>query len=88
MTYRLCDPVLDKIQGPVMCQMDGTETEYESIKELTAKVFQKKYGISEIRAQQDRIVLVLTERESVPNDLSAEWAREQMGETGRGISFF
>ena len=88
MTYRLYDPLLEKIQGPVICRMDGVEKAYESAKELAATAFQKRYVISEVRARQDQIILVLTESTDIPNDLSAEWAVKQMEETHREISFF
>lgn len=88
MTYRLYDPLLEKIQGQVICLIDGVETAYDSAKELSETAFQKRYVISEIRARQDRIVLVLTQSADIPNDLSAEWAVKQMEETHREISFF
>ena len=88
MTYKLYDPSLEKISGQVICVLDGVETEYQSVQELTARVFDKKYLVSEISSRGDKIVVVLKENDIVPNDLTADWAQKQMAETGREISFF
>ena len=88
MTYKLYDPSLEKISGQVICVLDGVETEYQSVQELTARVFDKKYLVSEISSRGDKTVVVLKENDIVPNDLTADWAQKQMAETGREISFF
>lgn len=88
MTYKLYDPSLEKISGQVICVLDGIEIKYQSIQELTAKSFDKKYLVSEISSRGDKTVVVLKENDIVPNDLSADWAQKQMAETGKGISFF
>ena len=88
MTYKLYDPSLEKISGQVICVLDGVETEYQSVQELTARDFGKKYLVSEISSKGDKTVVVLKENDIVPNDLTADWAQKQMAETGREISFF
>lgn len=85
MTYKLYDPSLEKISGQVICVLDGVETEYQSVQELTARVFDKKYLVSEISSRGDKTVVVLKENDIVPNDLTADWAQKQMAETGREI---
>lgn len=88
MTYKLYDPSLEKISGQVICVLDGVETEYQSVQELTARVFDKKYLVSEISSRGGKTVVVLKENDIVPNDLTADWAQKHMAETGREISFF
>ena len=88
MTYKICDQTLERISGHVICILDGVESEYEDIHELTSKVFDKKYVVSEICSRGDKTVVFLKEDGTVPNDLSADWARKHMQETGKEISFF
>lgn len=88
MTYKLYDPSLEKISGPVICVLDGVESEYQSAQELTSRDFNKKYLVSEISSRGSKTVIVLKENDIVPNDLRADWAQKQMAETGREISFF
>lgn len=88
MTYKLYDPTLEKISGQVICVLDGVESEYQNIQELTSKTFDKKYLVSEIGSRGNKTVIVLKENDIVPNDLSADWAQKQMKETGKEISFF
>lgn len=88
MTYRLFDSMIEKIESPVICVMDGKETRYASTKELLAQDFAKKYEIASIKARNGDIVITLRESSVIPNDLSADWAKEQMANTGEEISFF
>lgn len=88
MTYRLCDSLLEKIKGPVICSLNGEETEYQSVQALTSRPFDKKYVVSAIYPRGERIVIELTESAITPNDLTSEWAKKQQQETGREITFF
>ena len=88
MTYRLCDSLLEKIKGPVICSLNGEETEFQSVQELTSRSFDKKYVVSEIYPRGERIVIALAESDIIPNDLTAEWAQKQQQETGRELTFF
>lgn len=88
MTYRLCDSLLDKIKGPVICSLNGEEIEYQNVQELTSRPFDKKYVVSEIYPRGERIVVKLAESGIIPNDLTTEWAQKQRQETGRELTFF
>lgn len=88
MIYRLCDSLLDKIKGPVICSLNGEETEYQNVQELTSRPFDKKYLVSEIYPRDERIVIALAESNIIPNDLTSEWAQKQQQETGRELTFF
>ena len=73
MTYKLFDQTLEKISGHVICVLDGVESEYEDIHDLTSKVFDKKYVVSNICSRGDKTVISLQEDNTVPNDLSTDW---------------
>lgn len=88
MTYRLFNPLLEKVEGTVICIMDGKETTFSNIKELLDMSFDKKYVVSGISAREGNIVVSLEEDKTVPNDLLAKWAQDYMKETGKEISFF
>ena len=88
MTFRLCEPLLEKIVGTVVCVIDGNETEFANGFELAAKPFGRKYAISQISFRDGRTVIKLQESNSVQNDLKAEWAQKQIRETGKEPSFF
>ena len=88
MTYRLFDPVLEKIKGAVICTVDGKETVYPSVKELLDQKFTKKNTIAGIAVKNGNISIELVESSIVPNDLTSDWAKEHMAKTGREISFF
>lgn len=88
MTYKLMNPVLEKIEGSVICIMDGKEKKLSSAKEIMDMTFDKKYVIASISVRDGSVVISLEEDKNVPNDLSAEWAQEYIKETGKEISFF
>lgn len=88
MTYKLFDPMIEKIEGPVICVVDGMETMYTNARELLEKDFAKKYEIESVAARNGNIVITLRENNIVPNDLTADWAKEHMENTGQEISFF
>lgn len=88
MTYRLFDPMLEKVEGPLVCSLDGKETTYSSARELMEQDFEKKYEITGIAAQNGQMVITIQESGVIPNDLSADWAKEHMEKTGQEISFF
>lgn len=88
MTYRLCDSLLEKIKGPVICSLNGEEIEYQNVQELTSRPFDKKYLVSEIYPRDERIVIALAESNIIPNDLTSEWAQKQQQGTGRELTFF
>lgn len=86
--YKLYDPTLEKISGQVICVLNGVESEYQSIQELTSRTFDKKYLVSQISSREDKAVVALKESDIVLNDLTADWAQKQMTETSKKISFF
>lgn len=88
MTYRLFDPMLEKVEGPLVCFLDGRETIYSSARELMEQDFEKKYEISGISAKNGQMVITIQESGVIPNDLTAGWAKEYMEKTGQEISFF
>ena len=88
MTYRLFDSMIEKIESPVICVLDGEETRYASARELLTQGYAKKYEIANIKARNGDIVITLRESSVIPNDLTAEWAKEHMANTGEEISFF
>ena len=88
MTYKLMNPVLEKIEGPVICIIDGQEKKLSSAKEIMDMTFDKKYEIASISVREGSVVISLEEDKTVPNDLSSEWAQDYMKDTGKEISFF
>lgn len=88
MTYKLYNPLLEKIEGTVVCVIDGNKTSFSSIHELLDTSFEKKYRVSGISARDGAIVVSLEEDTTIPNDLTSEWAQEYIKETGKEISFF
>ena len=79
MTYKLCDSLLEKCVGPLICKMDGTEKVYSSASDLLKQQFDKKVIVSEISARDGMIVVSLEENTKILNDLSADWAKEHLG---------
>ena len=51
MTYRLFDSMIEKIESPVICVLDGEETRYASARELLAQDYAKKYEIANIKRE-------------------------------------
>ena len=51
MTYRLFDSMIEKIESPVICVLDGEETRYASARELLTQGYAKKYEIANIKAR-------------------------------------
>jgi hypothetical protein len=88
MVYKLFDRTLEKIEGSVICVIDGKESMYSSIKELLSQEFTKKYEVVSIAAVNESIVITMNESSVIPNDLTEDWAKEHMANTGREISFF
>lgn len=88
MTYKLFNPLLEKIEGSVICVMNGKETSHSSIQELLDMSFDKKYVVSGISAREGVVVVSLEEDKTIPNDLTSEWAQDYMKKTGKEISFF
>lgn len=86
MGYKIADPILEKIVGKVVCVFDETEQQFESAQVLSATEFEKRYRNSEIAARGDGVVLYL--QENILNDLTADWAGEDMAKTGVEISLF
>ena len=88
MTYKLYAPTLEKIEGSVICIMDGKETVYSNVKAMLDQDFAKKYEVACISVKNGCIAIELAESSIVPNDLSADWAKGHMENTGSEISFF
>ena len=79
MTYKL-NPELKKIRSPVtLIFPDGTEKNFASGAEIVNAVFDKKYLISEITAEDSKIRLKLLEQQGKP---AINWCGEE------AMSFF
>lgn len=61
MTYRL-EPGLSRITSPVLLIFpDGAEKRYKSGEELCSAVFDRRWKVTEIRARDDEIELLVEE---------------------------
>ena len=79
MSY-LLEEFVERIEGPVICVIDGVEYGYASGKELAQVSFEKRYVVSSISTSDKGIVLVLVENTRV-NETT--WAGDE-----RWVSFF
>lgn len=59
-TYKL-DQTVRLIQSPVLLRTGETETSYENGKAVAAASFEKRYAIDSITAENNRIVICVTE---------------------------
>ena len=79
MTYKM-NPELRKIRSPVtLIFPDSTEKNFESGSEIVNVVFDKRYVITEITAEDSKIRLELVEQQDKP---AINWCGEET------ISFF
>lgn len=60
LTYKK-EHIVEKIEAPIICVIDGGETEYESGAAMYAHEFEKNYGVESISARDAKIVVTLAE---------------------------
>ena len=60
LTYKT-EHIVEKIDAPIICVIDGVETEYESGAEMYAHEFEKNYCIESISVRDAKIVVNLAE---------------------------
>ncbi len=78
MTYSL-ECFIGKIKSPIVCVIDGEETEYPDGQALLRQKFDKYYLVSAIRHSEKALLVDLEENKRI-NDMS--WVGEE------AISFF
>lgn len=62
MNYKL-EGIVEKITSPVICIIDGQETEYQNGKVLCEESFNKYYLVVSISARGEKIVVSLKEKD-------------------------
>ena len=60
LTYKT-EHIVAKIDAPVICVIDGVETEYESGAAMYEHEFEKNYCVESISVRDSKIVVTLTE---------------------------
>lgn len=60
LTYKT-EHIVEKIDAPVICVIDGVETEYKSGAEMYAQEFEKNYCVEGISVRDTKIVVTLAE---------------------------
>ncbi len=98
-TYKT-ERFIEKIESPVVCVIDGAETEYESGAAMYAHGFDKNYEVKSISVRENKAVVTLAEREQQANltwfgeeavpyaDSNSEFAKEYKQKYGIEPSFF
>lgn len=64
LTYKT-EKIVEKIDAPVICVIDGVETEYESGAALYVHDFDRNYSVESISMRDSKIVVTLAERVQV-----------------------
>lgn len=77
LTYRL-DPGLLVIQSPVILKTEDSETGYENGAAVVEAIFEKRYTIDSITAEDDKVVICVSENTGTKE---ADW-------TERNVSLF
>ena len=60
LTYKP-EHIVEKIDAPIICVIDGVETEYESGAVMYAHEFEKNYCVERISVRDAKIVVTLAE---------------------------
>lgn len=60
LTYKT-EHIVEKIDAPIICVIDGVETEYESGSAMYAHEFEKNYCIESISVRDSKVVVTLAE---------------------------
>ena len=60
LTYKT-EHIVEKINAPIICVIDGVETEYESGAAMYAHEFEKKYCVESISVRDSKVVVTLAE---------------------------
>lgn len=60
MTYKL-NPIIEKIESPVIIRIPGEQRIYESGRAAAADVFDRNFAISALRADGGNVVITLSE---------------------------
>lgn len=98
LTYKT-ESIVEKIEAPVICVINGVETEYENGAALYAYDFDRNYYVQSISVRGNKVVVTLAERklknitwigeDAVPYaDSNSEFAKEYKEKYGEEVSFF
>ena len=60
LTYKT-ESIVEKIKTPVICVIDGVETEYESGAAMYAHEFEKNYAVESISVRDSKVLVTLAE---------------------------
>lgn len=60
LTYKT-EHIVEKIDAPIICVIDGVETEYESGAAMYAHEFEKNYCVESISVRDSKVVVTLKE---------------------------
>lgn len=60
LTYKT-EHIVEKIDAPIICVIDGVETEYESGATMYAHEFEKNYCVESISVRDSKVVVTLAE---------------------------
>lgn len=60
LTYKT-ESIVEKIKAPVICVIDGMETEFESGAAMYAHEFEKNYSMESISVRDSKVVVTLAE---------------------------
>lgn len=79
--------MVNKMQCGFICVLDGKSEEFSSAEEYMKSNFEKRCKITSIDTRDGKIVLNL-ERMAVPNDLNADWVKQNEKQFGTMPEFF
>lgn len=79
--------IVECIEGPVVCVLDGETTEYKKGSELLASL-EGKYMVKSIAAKDGKVVVALKHDITIPNDLNADWVKEHVEQYRKEPEFF
>lgn len=80
--------VLPLITGDVICHFEKMEKRYGNGRQVLQEFSDADVTIESIQAQEDSIVLYLTNDFVIPNDLKADWVKEHIEQYGEEPGFF
>lgn len=82
------EKIVEKIQAPVICMIDGVETEYENGAAMYAHDFDKNYQVERLSIRDGKIVVDLKEWAAPYADSNAPFAKGYKEKYGEEVSFF
>lgn len=83
----LLKPIMERIEGSVVCVLDGNMTEYQNGSELLASL-DGKYELTSIAAENNKVVVTVKPDTTIRNDLNADWVKEHVAQYGKEPEFF